>query len=339
MRARIRSVGSRHAGVRQALLALLPRANERALPTPALHVALREHGLSVTPRAVQAQLRRMESDGLVSAIERQKPTQWRLRDGVVGARFDPLVGLAALLAKEASGRHLAPEAAGVLHEALDAALHEAGPVHGERWATRVRACASPVALAPSPVRPAVLRAALEALLRDRLVAIETGAPADEGGAFVLPVGLVLRPGLWTLLLRDGSERIVPVPLHRVRELRIGEAAPAQRGRFDLDAYLAARSAIGDLPDHAEAVLAFDDDLVPLGDGAWMARATDARTVVRTRDPDWPQLVAFLVDCGDGAEVLAPRELHEAVAASKRAAEGGATSVTAGPMRRGSRAAR
>ncbi len=257
----------------------------------------------------------MESNGLVTAIERQKPTQWRLCEGVAAPRFDPIVGLASLLVKEESLRHLVPAAANVLHDAIAGALSEVGPIHEERWRRRVRMCPSPLTLAPVDIRPEILRTVLGSLFRDRLVAIDENV-ATASSAFFLPVGLLIRPGLWTVLLRDDRERVHAIPIHRLGVVRVGESMPHLRGTFDLDAHLKARIPSTKAPLDSETILALDRTLAPLEASARMGRADGDRSVVRVPLTDWRDVAAFVLDCGDAAEVLAPQDFREIVARAR-----------------------
>jgi predicted DNA-binding transcriptional regulator YafY len=207
---------------------------------------------------------------------------------------------------------------GAAHQRLDA---EPAPSHSRRWLDKVRSVpAAQMLLAPA-VAPAVRDAVTDALLHERQLDIRYRRRGEEAvmEARVHPLALVQRgPVLYLSCLFFDYDDARMLPLHRVESAHERDEASRYPKDFSLDAQIergewafGAGESI-----KLEAVFApgYGDHLyeTPLSKDQVIETLPNDRLRVTATVADTPQLVWWLLGFGGGVEVVAPRELREAI---------------------------
>jgi predicted DNA-binding transcriptional regulator YafY len=232
-------------------LKLVPRS--RWANTAEIHDQLLALGHEVTRRTVQRDLEALATSYDIECDRRDKAFAWRW---AAGAQMPviPSLDLSKALAFQFMDKELGELMPSSVKEALAPWLKEAqrvvqagGNVGATRWLRKVAFEPLGPPLQPARVAPGTLSLVIEALYLERQVTAEYKGRYETGFKTVRvhPLGL-LKTGLVTYLVVrfDGYQDVRQLAAHRLRRVRILDAAAVGPKGFELQTYLKSEGLTG-----------------------------------------------------------------------------------------------
>ena len=243
--------------------------------------------------------------------------------------LDPQAALALRLVELHLERMLPTATLRALQPHLKAARKalEGKPV--AKWLDKVRLISKSQPLLPPTVDGSVVGAIHEALLDGKVLEAAYKARDNESAkAYRLhPLGLVYRDNVGSLVATDEDFDDPRVYLlHRFVEAKMSARKMKPSPAFDLDKFIADGGLgyrMGDTEISVELLFARETGVAleetPLSAGQKLARRDDGSIVVSARLKDTQVFRSWLLGFGDRVEVLSPKSLRAAIAASLAAA--------------------